>query len=118
MAQDESGNFVLPTKEPVEAAAEGLGSRTPPDERLTIVLAPGADAYPLVNYEYAIVSTKQADAPRATAIRKFLPWCIVPRGDRRKPMLHWDKRAPASKYQKHQERQELDQSENDFDLIG
>ncbi|HEY1477920.1 MAG TPA: phosphate ABC transporter substrate-binding protein PstS [Chthoniobacterales bacterium] len=76
--KNESGNFVLPTKEAVEAAAEGLGSRTPPDERLTIVLAPGADAYPLVNYEYAIVSTKQADAAKATAIRKFLLWCIVP----------------------------------------
>ena len=76
--KNESGNFVFPTKEAVEAAAEGLGSRTPPDERLTIVLAPGADAYPLVNYEYAIVSTKQADAARATAIRKFLLWCIVP----------------------------------------
>jgi phosphate transport system substrate-binding protein len=76
--KNESGNFVLPTKEAVEAAAEGLGSRTPPDERLTIVLAPGADAYPLVNYEYAIVSTKQADAAKATSIRKFLLWCIVP----------------------------------------
>jgi phosphate transport system substrate-binding protein len=48
------------------------------DERLTIVLSPGAAAYPLVSYEYAIVSTKQADAATAAAIRKFLLWCIVP----------------------------------------
>jgi phosphate transport system substrate-binding protein len=76
--KNESGNFVLPTKEAVEAAAAGLGTRTPPDERLTIVLAPGRDTYPIVNYEYAIVSTKQADTATAAAIRKFLLWSIVP----------------------------------------
>jgi len=76
--RNESGNFVLPTKEAVEAAAAGLGARTPPDERLTIVLAPGADTYPIVNYEYAIVSAKQANATTAAAIRKFLLWSIVP----------------------------------------
>jgi phosphate transport system substrate-binding protein len=76
--KNEAGNFVLPTKEAVEAAAAGLGARTPPDERLTIVLAPGADTYPIVNYEYAIVSAKQADAATAAAIRKFLLWSIVP----------------------------------------
>jgi phosphate transport system substrate-binding protein len=78
LVKNESGNYVLATKETVEAAAAGLGSRTPPDERLSIVLAPSADAYPLVNYEYAIVSTKQADAVTAAAIRKFLLWSIVP----------------------------------------
>ncbi len=76
--KNESDNFVVPTKEAVEAAAAGLGTRTPPDERLSIVLAPGADAYPLVSYEYAIVSTKQADPATAAAIRKFLLWTIVP----------------------------------------
>jgi phosphate transport system substrate-binding protein len=76
--KNESGNFLLPTKEAVQAAAADLGSRTPPDERLTIVLSPGAAAYPLVSYEYAIVSTKQADAATAAAIRKFLLWAIVP----------------------------------------
>jgi phosphate transport system substrate-binding protein len=76
--KNESGNFLLPTKEAVQAAAADLSSRTPPDERLTIVLSPGAEAYPLVSYEYAIVSTKQADAATAAAIRKFLLWTIVP----------------------------------------
>ena len=32
----------------------------------------------LINYEYAIVSSRQADAATAAAIRKFLLWCIVP----------------------------------------
>ncbi|HYY30918.1 MAG TPA: phosphate ABC transporter substrate-binding protein PstS [Chthoniobacterales bacterium] len=75
---NQSGNFLLPTKESVQAAAAGLGSRTPPDERLDIAFAPGEDAYPLINYEYAIVSAKQADPATAAAIRKFLLWTIVP----------------------------------------
>jgi phosphate transport system substrate-binding protein len=76
--KNQAGNFLLPTKESVQAAAAGLGSRTPPDERLCIAFAPGEDAYPLINYEYAIVSNKQADAATAAAIRKFLLWSIVP----------------------------------------
>ena len=55
-----------------------MGPRTPADERLTLVNAPGPNAYPLINYEYAIVSMKQADPATATAIRKFLLWAIAP----------------------------------------
>jgi phosphate transport system substrate-binding protein len=73
-----SGEFLLPSPDTVAAAAASLSPRTPPDERLTLVNAPGANAYPLVNYEYAIVSTKQADPATATAIREFLHWAIAP----------------------------------------
>ena len=72
-----SGEFLLPTPEAIEAAAASLGPRTPPDERLTLVNAPGANCYPLINYEYAIVSSKQADAETAAAIRKFLLWATA-----------------------------------------
>jgi phosphate transport system substrate-binding protein len=78
LLKNQSGKFLLPTKDAVLAAAAGLGARTPSDERLTIVLAPGDNAYPLISYEYAIVSTKQSDAATAEAIRKFLHWSIVP----------------------------------------
>jgi phosphate transport system substrate-binding protein len=73
-----SGEFLAPTPETIAAAAAALSPRTPPDERLTLVNAPGANAYPLVNYEYAIVSTKQANPKTAKAIRKFLLWAIAP----------------------------------------
>jgi phosphate transport system substrate-binding protein len=73
-----SGEFLLPSPETVAAAAASLSPRTPPDERLTLVNAPGANAYPLVNYEYAIVSTRQANPATAAAIRKFLLWAIAP----------------------------------------
>ena len=72
------GEFLVPTPESIAAASASLGPRTPTDERLTLVNAPGANAYPLINHEYAIVSTKQADSETADAIRKFLHWATAP----------------------------------------
>jgi phosphate transport system substrate-binding protein len=73
-----SGEFLAPTSQTIAAAAAALTPRTPPDQRLPLVNAPGANAYPLVNYEYAIVSTKQANPETAKAIRRFLLWAIAP----------------------------------------
>jgi len=73
-----SGEFLLPTPETIEAAAASLGPRTPVDERLTLVNAPGANCYPLINYEYAVVSSKQPSPDVASALRKFLLWAIAP----------------------------------------
>jgi phosphate transport system substrate-binding protein len=73
-----SGQFLLPTRETIEAAAASLSPRTPPDERLTLVNAPGENCYPIINYEYAIVSTRQPNPATAEAIRKFLLWAIAP----------------------------------------
>jgi phosphate transport system substrate-binding protein len=80
--KNNDGRFVLPTTETVTAGAAALGARTPPDERLTLAFAPGATSYPLVSYEYAVVSKKQRDPATATAIRKFLLWCIEPSEDK------------------------------------
>jgi phosphate transport system substrate-binding protein len=73
-----SGEFLLPTPETIAASAASLSPRTPPDERLTLVNAPGENCYPLINYEYAVVSTKQPNPATAEAIRKFLLWAIAP----------------------------------------
>ena len=78
--ENQSGRFLLPTPETVSAAASMLDSRTPADERLSLVFAPGAQSYPLINYEYAIVSTRQASAASAAALRRFLLWAISLQG--------------------------------------
>lgn len=72
------GEFVLPTKATIKAGAASLGGRTPPDERLSLVFAPAAGTWPLVNYEYAVVSTRQPNPAIAAEIRKFLEWSILP----------------------------------------
>lgn len=74
--ENQSGQFVLPSPQTVSAAASMLDSRTPPDERLSLVFAPGLQSYPLINYEYAVVSTRQPDAATAAALRGFLLWAI------------------------------------------
>jgi len=74
--ENQSGQFLLPTPETVGAAASMLDSRTPPDERLSLVLAPGAQSYPLINYEYVVVSRRQPDSATAAALRGFLLWAI------------------------------------------
>jgi phosphate transport system substrate-binding protein len=76
-----AGEFVLPTQDAIMAGAASLGARTPDDERLTLVFAPARGSYPLVNYEYAAVSTEQSDPATAAAIRRFLLWTIVPSED-------------------------------------
>ena len=72
MLQNQSGNFLLPSAATITAAAAVLTPRTPPDERLTLVFAPGANSYPLINYEYAVVSERQSDSQTASAISNFL----------------------------------------------
>ena len=80
MLQNQSGKFLLPTADTISAAASELDPRTPADERLSLVFAPGDNSYPLINYEYAVVSTRQPDDATAAALRRFLLWAISPDG--------------------------------------
>jgi phosphate transport system substrate-binding protein len=80
MLENQDGKFLLPTRETVTAAAASLTPRTPADERLTLVFAPGANSYPLINYEYAVVSTRQPNSQVAEAVSNFLLWSISPQG--------------------------------------
>jgi phosphate transport system substrate-binding protein len=80
--KNNDGQFVLPTRKSIAAGAAALGPRTPPDERLTLAFAPGGTSYPLVSYEYAVVSKHQKDPATAAALRQFLLWCIEPSEDK------------------------------------
>ncbi len=71
-----SGKFVLPTPAAISAAAAALTGKTPPSETLSMINGPAPSGYPIVNYEYAIVNTKQADATVAEDIRAFLHWTV------------------------------------------
>ncbi len=73
-----SGQFLQPTAATITAAAASLTPRTPEDERLTLVNAPGQDCYPLINYEYAVVSRQQPDRTTAAALKGFLTWAVAP----------------------------------------
>jgi phosphate transport system substrate-binding protein len=78
--ENQNGKFLLPTADTVTAAASELDLRTPADERLSLVFAPGDNSYPLINYEYALVATKQPDPATAVALRGFLLWAVSNEG--------------------------------------
>lgn len=76
MLKNRAGRFLLPTKKTVGAAAAQLVNKTPVDERISLVFAPGAESYPIINYEYAIVNDHQASEAMAHALRTFLSWAV------------------------------------------
>jgi phosphate transport system substrate-binding protein len=71
------GQYVLPTPATVGAAAASVVTDTPADERISMIFARGTNAYPIANYEYAIVDSKQSDATTAAALRTFLNWAVT-----------------------------------------
>ncbi len=76
--KNRSGNFVLPTVETVPAAAAAMVPKTPKDERVSLIFAPGHNAYPIINYEYTIVSADQGDM--AAPLKQFLNWAVSTKG--------------------------------------
>ncbi len=75
--EDANGEYVLPTAANIAAAAASVANTTPADERISMIFAKGADAYPIVNYEYAIVDSNQQAQAVAGAIRDFLTFAIT-----------------------------------------
>lgn len=80
MLENRSGKFVRATPDTVGAAVAATSAKTPPDERISLIFAPGDNAYPIINYEYAIVKKQQPSKAVADALRSFLSWCIDPNG--------------------------------------
>lgn len=74
---NKAGNYVAPTSDTVAAAAASVANSTPADERVSIIFTDGAQAYPIVNYEYAIINSKQPAPAIAGAVRDFLTWTIT-----------------------------------------
>jgi phosphate transport system substrate-binding protein len=76
--QNTEGKFVAPTIESVTAAAAGAVGNLPADTdyRISIVNAPGADAYPISSFTYLLVYANQPDAEKAEALIGFLRWYL------------------------------------------
>jgi phosphate transport system substrate-binding protein len=85
--ENAAGKFVLPTGSSIAAAAGALDKQTPEDGRISLVFAPGANSYPIINFEYAIVNTKQVNADTAATLKKFLTWAISPDGGQSESFL-------------------------------
>jgi phosphate transport system substrate-binding protein len=78
--KNRDGNFVLPDATTADAAAGQMVPKTPKDERISLIFAPGAQSYPIINYEYAIVHKKQNSQATAAAMRELFDWAISKSG--------------------------------------
>jgi phosphate transport system substrate-binding protein len=71
-----SGKFLQPTPATIKAGAAAFTSKTPASETISMINGPAATGYPIINYEYAIVNTKQSNGQQAQDIRAFLHWIV------------------------------------------
>jgi phosphate transport system substrate-binding protein len=73
---NKAGKFLPPTPATISAEADSFTASTPASETISMIDGPAADGYPIVNYEYAIVRTRQANAIQAEDIRALLHWIV------------------------------------------
>jgi phosphate transport system substrate-binding protein len=74
--QNASGTYELPTQAAIAAEAAGYVKSTPANGTISLIYGKAKDGYPIVNYEYAIVSTEQTSSTTAKGIRSLLEWAI------------------------------------------
>lgn len=75
--QNRAGRFLQPTPATITAASRVPGPASiPADLRVSLIDQDGAESYPIVNYEYLMVRSRQPDADTALALRTFLAWAI------------------------------------------
>ena len=74
-----AGNFVAPTLENIQAAAAGAIAAMPDttDFRVSIVNAPGANAYPISSFTWLLVYRDQADSVKARKLTDFVRWALT-----------------------------------------
>ena len=76
--QNAAGRFVAPSIASVTAAAAGVAAKLPKDTdyRLSIVNAPGKDAYPISSFTWLLVYRNMTDAAKAKKLNAFLRWAL------------------------------------------
>lgn len=74
------GQYVVPTQASIAAEAAGFIKKTPANGTISLIYGPISNGYPIVNYEYAIVSTNQSSTSTAKNVRSVLEWAINSKG--------------------------------------
>ena len=74
-----AGKFVAPSVESATAAAEGVAAKLPltSDYRLSIVNAPGENAYPISSFTWIILYENQKDPAKGKKLVDFLKWALT-----------------------------------------
>ncbi|MGH9061419.1 MAG: phosphate ABC transporter substrate-binding protein PstS, partial [Acidimicrobiales bacterium] len=78
MLKNASGNYLLPSAATETAAASAAAPSVPDNLAAPVIDEPGAQSYPIVNFEYLILKSSQADADTGKAVRSLLAFAIDP----------------------------------------
>lgn len=78
MIKNAAGNFVAPTLETLTNAAASAKFAANTDFRVSIVNAPGAQAYPITSFTWLLVRPSMKDPVKAKALKNFLVWMLTP----------------------------------------
>ncbi len=74
--QNAKGQYEVPTQASIAAEAAAFVKKTPASGTISLIYGSANGGYPIINYEYAIVSTHQSASSSAKNIRSFLEWAI------------------------------------------
>jgi phosphate transport system substrate-binding protein len=72
-----AGNFIKADVASVTDAAAGAAKDMPADFRVSIVNAPGKNAYPISSFTWLLIPTKIDSATKKKAITDFLQWMLT-----------------------------------------
>jgi phosphate transport system substrate-binding protein len=94
--RNSSGHFIAPTIASITAAAAGVADTLPVDTdyRISIVNAPGADAYPIASFTWILLYQQQPDAEKGRKLVDFLRWAVT-EGQQYAADLHYAPLPPA-----------------------
>jgi phosphate transport system substrate-binding protein len=77
LIKNSSGAYLKPSLGSVTEAAAGKANTMPADFRVSIVNAPGKNAYPIASFTYLLIPSKIQDAKKKEAIVGFLKWMLT-----------------------------------------
>jgi phosphate transport system substrate-binding protein len=77
--QNAKGQYEVPTQASITAEAAAFTNKTPANGTISMIYGSASGGYPIINYEYAIVSTHQSSSSTAKNVRSVLEWAINPK---------------------------------------
>ena len=86
--RNRDGYFVLPSLETTSGAAAGAAGTMPADFRVSLVDAPGRDAYPICGLTWILVYQDQKDEAKGKALVAFLKWAMIDGQKMNAPLLY------------------------------
>ena len=71
-----AGKFLLGSPDGATAAAAASAKTMPPDYRISITNAPGANSYPISSFTWLLIPRQFGDPAKGQAVKGFLTWML------------------------------------------